>query len=598
MKEKQLYLKENGGDFQGTVIGRQVTRDILFSEDPKDMGYIAENVPCQNACPAATNIPGYIRCVWEKRYGRAYEINRMVNIMPGVLGRICSRPCESKCRHGEADLGKSVNICYIKRSAADLKVSGHRIHENLFAPSGKTVAVVGAGPSGLAAAHELTTLGHKVTIFEAMDKPGGMLRYGIPEFRLPRDIIDMEVENILRLGVDLRTGVEIGSVMSVEDIMGQYDASIITVGCMNSNKLNIPGEDLEGVYSGLEFMMSVNAGESVEMGENVVVIGGGYTAVDCARSAIRMGASKVSINVRKTEEFMPIDDNEKHEVRFEKIRIYSLVRPTRIIGKNGKVEAVAFERTTLESTDDPKVKKVIPIENTEFEIPADNVIIAIGQHTNTGFTDKIKLNGSRVWTEPGTYRTNIKNLFTAGDCVTGTTNVITAIANGRKSAHEVDELFIGRRRKAKSVRFEPWTQTDRERAFDFIPPVPMPATAFKKRIEDPLSEVETGYDAEEASEEAKRCYLCMLKYEIDTSKCIYCFACIDVAPRDCIKKISGVTYKEDGSIGDYIETNDWSQVHSIAIDNKRCIRCGQCYEVCPMQCISIKKVELIERDLV
>lgn len=598
MKKKRLYTNHGHEPLPAPLRAWETVTEVRFSQDPRDIGYMMENVPCQDACPVYTNIPGYIRCVYEGRYGRSYELNRTYNILPGVLGRICSRPCETACRHGESDLGEPVNICYLKRAAADLKLPGHRIREDFFAPSGKSVAVIGAGPAGLGAAHELTTLGHKVTVFESLERPGGMLMCGIPEFRLPREILEVEIDNILRLGVDLQCGTHVGSDVMLKDLLNGYDSVLLTAGCMKPNRLNVPGEDFEGVYSGLDFMMRANAGKPLSVGERVVVIGDGFTAMDCSRTAVRLGATAVSANIRMTEEFMNIDEHEKFEVKYEKIKINGLVLTKRIIGKNDKVEAIEFERARLEYDSSPPGRKPVPIPNSAFTVPVDTVISAIGQQSMVReIHPKIRLDGSRIWTRKGSYRTNINRLYAAGDCASGASDVITAISNGRKAAHELDETFVGRKRKAVLVRFEPANQTDRKRDYDFIPPVKMPTLEQKTRLKAFENEVELGYDADSASEEAKRCYLCHLKYDIDINRCIYCFACIEVAPRDCIKMISDVEMNSDGSFGDYIETRDWKQIAAIAIDNKRCIRCGKCYEVCPMECISISKVELIEQDM-
>ena len=597
LKEKRLYFKDERPDFNGDTYGRQVEKQIRFSTDVRDFGYIAENIPCQDNCPVHTNIPGYIRCIYEGRNGRAYELNRMVNILPGVLGRICSRPCEVRCRHGESDLGESVRICHLKRAAADHKAEGHRIVENLFAPSGKTVAVVGSGPSGLAAAHELATLGHKVTVYEAMPRPGGMLMYGIPEFRLPRDLLMLEVNNILRLGVDLHTSAAVGEDVSLKDLLKKHDAVVTATGTLSPNHLRVPGDDKEGVYTGLEFMMAVNRGQTPPVGERVVIIGDGFTAMDCSRTCMRFGAKQVTVCIRLTEEFMPVDPHEIFEAKHEKVRIMGLVNSVRIQG-NGHVEGIAFERNRLDFDRKTGGRISVPIGDSEFEMPCDTVIAAIGQNPDTTFSDvKFKLDGKRIYSKKGTHRTSVKNLFAAGDCNTGASTVIESIAQGRQCAHEVDELFSGRKRKTSVVRFEPTEQTDRQRAWDFEPPVDMPAIGRDQRLADYRNEVEQGFDDEQAVAEAKRCYLCYLKYEINVDRCIYCFACIDVAPRDCIKMIHDVDIKPDGTYGDYEATRDWINVRAIAIDNKRCIRCGKCYDVCPTQCISITKTELIEQDV-
>jgi len=571
---------------------------VLYSKDKRDLSAIAKNVPCQNACPANTNIPGYIRCINEKRYGRAYDLNRMYNVLPGVLGRICSRPCELKCRHGDSDLGEPVGICYLKRSAADLKSPMHRIKENLYESSGKKVAVVGAGPAGLAAARELSILGHKVKIFEGNGTHGGMLMYGIPEFRLPRDILNIEVENILRLGIDIEYNAKVGEDLTLDSILNDYDSVVLTTGCSLPNSMRVEGEDLEGVYNGLEFMKMVNEGETPEIGEKVIIIGDGFTAMDCARAAARHGAKDVKVNMRKTEEFMPIDDKEKFEVKYEKIKFYSLVDTQRILGKNGHVTEIEFLRNRLvDSASAPDGREAEAIENSEFTLPADTVIIAIGQQPDPkSISKKIKSDGNWINHKKDSYQTSIKKLFAAGDCLSGASNVISAIAAGRKCAHQVDNFLTGKKRKEKVVRFEEVNSSDRERSFDFIDKIEIPSLDYEERFKSSIKEVETGYDDNIAFEESKRCYLCNLKYEIDVSRCIYCSACIDVAPRDCIKMVEKVDLKKDPS-GKLIETQDWSKVAGIVIDTARCIRCGLCYKVCPMDCIHVSKTELIEYDL-
>ncbi len=582
----------------GMTKAMESVKTIVYSTDPRDMGLVRKSIPCQNACPAKTNIPGYIRCIHEGRYGRSYELNRMANILPGVLGRICSKPCELFCRHGESDLGKSVSICSLKRSAADLKSPLHRIMEGLYSPSGKTVAVVGAGPAGLGAAHELSVLGHRVVLFEAFDKPGGMLMYGIPEFRLPRDVLMLEVENILRLGVVLKTGVRVGRDISLDELLSEFEAVVITTGCPVPNRLNVPGEDLENVYPGLEFMERVNRGEKPYVGKTVMVIGDGFTAMDCARSALRLGATEVKINIRKTEEYMPIDDLEKHEVKFEKIRFYSLVDTQRILGENGRVTGIEFLRTKLEYSPSPPYRTASVMPDSEFIVPADSVIVAIGQRPEpSGVSASIEADGSRIRTVKDRFSTNIKGVFAAGDCMSGASNVISAISRGRNCALDVDEYLTGRKRKIQVVRLESVPSTDRDRSYDFIPRTPMDTLDFDQRVKPGNPEVEKGYTAEQAADESKRCYLCSLVYTIDTSRCIYCSACIDVAPRDCIKMAEDVPVMEDGSLSAVTETKKWNRVAAIAIDNERCIRCGKCYEVCPMNCIHVTKTELIELNI-
>lgn len=564
---------------------------VVYSTDKRDFGQVATSVPCQEACPAKTNIPGYIRSIYKKKYGKAYEINRSANILPGVLGRICSRPCEAACRHGEPDNGVSVGICHLKRSCADLKPVSHKIMESLFNPTDKKVAIVGSGPAGLAAAHDLATFGHHVTIYESQEKPGGMMVYGIPEFRLPRQILEMEIQNILRLGIQLKTNVKIGEDMTLEDLQKEYDAVVVSTGCVAPRKLNIEGEDLENVHNGLEFMEQVNEGKTPFVGEKVVVIGAGFTAVDCARSAIRLGGKDVSINIRKTVEYMRIDETEKHEAEFEGIKTFSLVQPSKIIGDGKKVTAIEFTRTRMKKIDTPPFRISEPIENSTFVVPADSVIAALGQTPDTpAVSNNLKVS------DADNYLTEMEGVFKAGDFATGSSDVISAVAGGRGCARKIDEFLVGEQRKKTVVRLQDHDTTDRPRAFDFIPKVDMNTIPMADRLESAVEEVETGYLDDQANEESKRCYLCNLKYEIDPLACIYCSACIDVMPKDCIKMVEFIPINEDGSYGDFKETGEWNKVVSISIDNANCIRCGQCLAVCPMDCISVTKTERVEID--
>ncbi|MBP9653549.1 MAG: FAD-dependent oxidoreductase, partial [Rhodocyclaceae bacterium] len=226
-----------------------------LSDDPRDIGWVRQNVPCQTACPAGTNVPVYIREIIERQYGRSYETNREANVLPGILGRICSRPCEDQCRHGWPGNGEPVAICHLKRVAADMKDAGHRITESLYSPTGKRVAIVGAGPAGVAAAHDLSLLGHDVVIFEREERAGGMLRYGIPEFRLPRDTLDIELHNALRLGVQMRTGAEIGNgegQIPMAKLEQEFDAVLLATGCMAASPLPLQGEWEKRELRGME----------------------------------------------------------------------------------------------------------------------------------------------------------------------------------------------------------------------------------------------------------------------------------------------------------------------------------------------------------
>jgi formate dehydrogenase major subunit len=591
MQEKTHYPANNG---TGAL---EVIREITFSTDPADFYYMDVNVPCQGACPAYTNIPAYIRCLFEERYSRSYELNRIVNVLPGVLGRICSRPCEAKCRHGEPELGKPVNICHIKRAASDFKEAGHIYMEQLFAPLGKKVAIIGSGPAGLAAAHDLSTIGISVTLFEAFEHPGGMLRYGIPEFRLPRDILKAEIDSILRLGVTLETGTRVGKDLAMEDILANYDAVLLATGCYQPMKLQIPGEELPGVHAGLSFMIDVTSGRPQKVGQRVLVIGAGFTAFDCARSALRLGAEDVTICLRRTEEDLTVTEDEVLETKHEGVKIKSLTLSRRIIG-NGQVEGLEFVRTRPGEIMPNGKRSVTPIEGSEFILPANSVIVATGQRSGPIDAPGEKDKEGALIGDKETFRTSVPKLYVTGDYLTGPTTVIEAIARGRAAAEKIAEELTGKKFRERAVRLEATMITDRLRSWDFITRQEMPTISpVEERFPSPNVEVEYGYSPEQAKEESKRCYLCYLHYEIDMSRCIYCRYCIDVAPRDCIKMVEAIRTNEMGAITGFFETNHWRNVNAIVIDNARCIRCGECVRVCPVDCISVTKVELVERML-
>ncbi len=571
--------------------------NILFSRDPADFDYMRINVPCQNACPALTNVPAYIRSIYEKRYGHSYELNRMVNLFPGTLGRICSRPCEKKCRHGEPELGRPVNICHIKRAAADYKEMGRPFLNPMFSSHAKRVCIIGAGPSGLAAAHDLNTIGFDVTVFEAMEKPGGMLRYGIPEFRLPHNVLDEEIETILRLGVSLKPGVRIGTDVDFQDIMSDFDATLIASGCYISNGLDVPGETLGGVYPGLQLVMDIASGKPVNLGKKVVVVGAGFTAFDCARSALRLGAEDVTIFIRGLEEELRVTEDEIHDAKKEGIKIKGLSLTQRIVG-DGKAEAVEFLRARPGEAGPNGRRKIYPIEGSNFLVEADSFIVAIGQSPEPISAPGEKNGRGVLIGDKQTFRSSVPNLYLSGDFLTGPSTVIECVASGRKAAEQIAQDLTGKRFREWVVRMEEAAITDRLRSWDFIPRQEMPCvTPVSDRFRKSNVEVELGLTQEAAFEESKRCYLCYLHYEIDISKCIFCRYCIDNAPRDCIRLVEEISLNDNGAVDGYVETTDWQKVNAVVIDNSRCVRCGECVRVCPVDCISVTKVELVESNL-
>ncbi len=588
--------------------GEQNRSDVHFSVDPRDFGWVRENVPCQTACPAGTDIPAYIWAIMEGKHGLSYEINREANVLPGVLGRICSRPCEDQCRHGWPSNGEPVSICHLKRSAADLKDRGHRLNESLYGPSGKSVAIVGSGPAGVAAAHDLSLMGHEVTLFEREAEAGGMLNYGIPEFRLPREILREEIHNALRLGVNLETGVAIGNgagETALSELRKTFDGVLLATGCMSATELPLrkgPGgdqlQDVANVEYGFDFLVEMHRGAKKRVGRRVAVVGAGFTALDCARVARRLGAHEVSIHLRTTEEYIPVTKDEILETKSENIALMGLRTPVALHSDDqGALASVEFVQNRLGGWRDNGRRKAIPIDASEFEIECDTLLIAIGQKTAHEFLDvTIVLDRWKNAKIDETGMTSLNGVFAAGDYVKGAGTVIEAVGQGREVAKNIDAWLIGKPRYQQSVRIEQVTQPLRQRAYDFIPRTHMPTEGIEERSGNLTQEVDKGYGEDLAYEEAKRCYLCNLNYRIDVDNCIYCRACIEVAPKNCIKMVEGIEIKQDGTYGNLLETGQWDQIGAIWIDNNECIRCGACYNVCPTKCITITRNQLVTRE--
>ncbi|MFH1491054.1 MAG: FAD-dependent oxidoreductase, partial [Pseudomonadota bacterium] len=374
-----------------------------------------------------------------------------------------------------------------------------------------------------------------------------------------------------------------------------HDAVLFAGGCYQSNRLELPGEDLPGIYSGLEFMMDVCSGRPPVVGKRVLVIGAGFTAFDCARSALRLGAGDVSICLRRTEEDLTVTEDEILETKMEEVRILTLMISRRIIGGNA-VEGVEFVRSRPGELRPDGKREVSPIEGSEFILPADTVIVATGQRPAPFRAVGEKDERGVLKAQKDSFRTSEKGLYAAGDYLGGPSTVIEAIAMGRAAAERIARDLLGKRFREKVVRLQEAPITDRLRAWDFLPREEMPTVRpVEDRFGSMAVEVEKGYERPRAREESKRCYLCTLHYEIDVSRCIYCRYCIDVAPRDCIKLVTGIEANEVGAITGFKETRSWADVHAVVIDNSRCIRCGECMRVCPVDCISVTRVELMER---
>jgi len=547
----------------------------LLSRDILDRKWLDVNIPCQAACPIQTDIPGYIEAVIHGDYETAYRINRLDNVFPGVLGRVCHRPCEPVCRHGREGLGEPVEICFLKRSAADF---GEKPLEADITANGKMVCVIGAGPAGLTAANDLAIKGYTVTVLEQYEEPGGMMRYGIPEFRLPYDIVAKDIKSITDLGVAIETNTRVDSWAALERLKQEYDAVIISGGCMLPTRLEMPGMDAKGVYWGLDFMMAANRDELELHPTRTVVIGGGFTALDCARTSYRLGAESTSIAYRRTRQFMQAASEEELECLDEEgIELHLTVSPVAIETNKNAVTGVRVIRNEI-----GEGGKMRPIAGTEFTLEADCVILAIGQTAED-------LEGVECSPAPAAAEIS-GNVFVAGDFRNGSGTVIEACADGRKVGREVHEFVTGEAFEdvveITEINVE---DLPRRREHDFLPPEKMPHLPLGERKR--TTEVELGFRDAQAITEAHRCYLCHYNFQIDLDRCIYCMKCIDVMPVDCISLAKNVHAEDDGSLV-YEKTDRWDEAQAISIDNDACIRCGECVRACPVDCISVSKYHL------
>ncbi|RJO70555.1 MAG: 4Fe-4S dicluster domain-containing protein [Myxococcales bacterium] len=555
---------------------------------PLDMKTIARDVPCQAACPARTRVPEYIQKIAAGEHQEAYKINQEDNVFPGVLGRVCTRPCETACRHQWTGVEGPVAICHLKRSAADRKKNPPRPLEPWFEPTGKSVAVIGAGPAGLTVARELKRYGHEATVIECEHALGGMMKLSIPHFRLPRDVIDEEIKAILDSGVELQLGEWVDK-KGVETLLKKYDAVVITAGAIKASAIDLPGLDAAAAMGGLTFMKHYNLGRPVELTPPVLVIGGGFTAVDCARASRRLlgrAGGRVAIMYRRTKAQMSATDDEFRQMALEGIDIETLVAPAAARMEKGRLKSLVFQRNTLTGgTDDGGGKASIrPLEGSDFDVACGTLMFAIGQTRQLEILPAgVSVTGAHAADRPG--------LFIAGDFKTGSLDVIHAVAEGKGAADEVDFYLMGRKRRETKLNIVAVEsgETGRLRDHDMVQQPHMPHLPAEDR--GLYNEVELGFTDPDAHLHAYRCYLCHHKYEIDQDKCIHCDLCIKASPRDCIRRVTRLFRDADGAPVDYVETELPKDATYIWIDSDNCIRCGACQRACPTGAISLRRAE-------
>ena len=503
--------------------------------------------PCKVACPADTSAQGYVALIAEGRYEEALEVVKQYNPFPATVGRVCHHPCESECNRGKLDA--PVAICALKRFVADWVYEHHGLEESKplpIAPDAKRVAIVGAGPAGLTAAHFLVRMGYRVTVFEALPVPGGMMRVGIPAYRLPREVLEREINEILKLGVELKLNHPIRDINKLFE--EGYEAIFLAIGAHEPQRLGIRGEDSEGVFHGVPFLRAVSLGEKVDIGQRVVVIGGGNTAVDTARTALRLGAEEVIIVYRRSRAEMPANPWEIEEAEREGVKLQLLAQPVEVIANNGHVSAVRCIRMRLGEPDESGRRRPIPIPGSEFDIPADTMIAAVAQAPEISFLDpshglEITRRGTFA-VDPHTLATNRPGVFAGGDAAKGPGALIEAIAAGRRGALSIDRYLRGvplltprelqPLPKAELSMAEIQEMVQRGEV-DLRPRVEIPTAPVEVRVRD-FREVELSLTEEQARAEARRCLRCGL--------CSECYRCVEVCKAEAIDHEQAETYQE------------------------------------------------------
>ncbi|RLC32099.1 dihydropyrimidine dehydrogenase subunit A [Candidatus Woesebacteria bacterium] len=431
-------LKYFANDFARAINGKKSATACKY--------YTKLTAPCMEACPIHLDIPKYIELIKDAKFMESLDVIRKRLPLPGVVGRVCYYPCEQNCLRAHVD--EPISIRALKRFVADDELSKGQEPEYQVTPSKKTgkVAIVGAGPAGITCAYHLAIKGHQVMIFEKLLVAGGMMAVGIPQYRLSRDIVDIEIQRIKDMGIEIKTGVDVGKDITIEQLRKEgYLTVFLSIGAHECKNLNIEGEELEGVYPGIDFLLEVNLGKKIDLGDRIGVIGGGNVAVDTVRTLRRLGAKDPFILYRRSIDEMPAHEQEIEECKKEGIRIHPLTAPKRINGENGKVKAIECIKMVLGEPDESGRPRPIPVEDSEFVIEVDGVIPALGQESDWACLDPGCACTLSDWgtinVNPFTLRTNDPEIFAGGDAVTGPKSLIEATASGRKAAISIDRFI-------------------------------------------------------------------------------------------------------------------------------------------------------------
>ena len=483
---------------------RKIALELLMSDHTGDC-----KGPCSLNCPAGTDCQGYVKLIAQGKFKKAVELVKDKVPLPASIGRVCPHPCETACRRKMVE--EPISIAFLKSFAADEDLkSGDKFMPEIAESSGKSVGIIGGGPAGLTAAYFLAVKGHKVTVYDAMPKMGGMLRYGIPQYRLPKEVLDMEIASIAELGVTMKNNIRIGTDITFDEIKNAHDATLVAIGAWKSSSMRIPGENLDGVYGGIDFLRSVALKNPVKLGKKVAVIGGGNTAMDACRSAVRLGAEEVYVIYRRTRAEMPAEKVEIDEAEEEGVIYKFLKNPVEIIGEGGKVKSVKLQVMELGEPDAGGRRSPVAVEGKFETIELDNVIMAIGQKINiSGFESLELTDRGNISADTKTFRTSLEGVFAVGDATNrGASIAIEAIGEAQKASEVIDSYLNGEIIAYKKPFVSEKIVTaadlaDREK----ISRVKMPQRSPEERIKD-FDEVNLGLSVEAAVSEAKRCLEC------------------------------------------------------------------------------------------
>ena len=581
-----------------------------------------DNIPCQEACPVRTNCRGYLNLAAAGEFQKGWELALDPNPMASICGSVCAAPCETACRRKEVD--KPLSIRYVKKFLSDwthqnVKVDGKAYTQPpspVFGPPRGKVAVIGAGCAGLGAASDLSKLGFGVTVLDALDQAGGTALAGVPPFRLPREVIDRDLSGIVNENVELRLSTYVGRDVTLRQLHDDYDAVLVTAGCFEPNYPGIPGEDAAGVMAGIVFLERAYRDRPVEVGKRVVVLGGGYTAMDCASTSWRLGADEVFIVYRRSRDEMVVDEEELGETEREGMQFVYLASPVEVLAdEKGHVRGVKFVRNKLGAPDKSGRRSPEPIEGSEFEIPADTVLLALGQSPDATFLSDFSEFRVKRWrdvkVDAETYQTAVPKIFMAGDYRTGPSTIIEAVAEGRSAAQQIarfldplanavnipeyHEIVTLRRSSTPDNVGQIALEGEMARVYhnmsvdyDRIPRQEMPKLAKKER-RGLFLEVNQGYEEAQAIAESDRCLKCNFNIEIIGELCIICGGCVDVCPMDVIHMVDMSDIVDDGAIPGVSEAKKWQNGVAFFLDETACIRCALCVIRCPTDAITMNR---------